>query len=83
MRRADRLFRIVEYLKAHRQVVTAEKLAEVLEVSTRTIYRDIADLISLWFIPRSLLRFYLVPSLFREGSSNAPLLAAGFFLLTC
>ncbi|HEU5047457.1 MAG TPA: YafY family protein [Rickettsiales bacterium] len=44
MRRADRLFRIVEYLKARRQVVTAEKLAEVLEVSTRTIYRDIADL---------------------------------------
>tara|TARA_B100001989_G_scaffold236175_1_gene197921 strand:+ start:1809 stop:2483 length:675 start_codon:yes stop_codon:yes gene_type:complete len=44
MRKADRLFRIVEYLKARRQVVTAEKLAEVLEVSPRTIYRDIADL---------------------------------------
>jgi len=44
MRRADRLFRIVEYLKARRQVVTAEQLAEELEVSTRTIYRDIADL---------------------------------------
>jgi predicted DNA-binding transcriptional regulator YafY len=44
MRRADRLFRIVEYLKARRQVVTADTLAEVLEVSTRTIYRDIADL---------------------------------------
>ncbi|MDH5721897.1 MAG: YafY family transcriptional regulator [Alphaproteobacteria bacterium] len=44
MRRADRLFRIVEYLKARRQVVTAETLADVLEVSTRTIYRDIADL---------------------------------------
>lgn len=44
MRRADRLFRIVEYLKARSQVVTAEKLAEVLEVSVRTIYRDIVDL---------------------------------------
>ena len=44
MRRADRLFRIVEYLKARRQVVTAESLAKELEVSTRTIYRDIADL---------------------------------------
>lgn len=44
MRRADRLFRIVEYLKAQRQVVTAEMLAEELEVSVRTIYRDIADL---------------------------------------
>ncbi len=45
MRRADRLFRIVEYLKARRQVVTADMLASELEVSTRTIYRDIADLI--------------------------------------
>ena len=44
MRKADRLFRIVEYLKARRQIVTADKLAETLEVSTRTIYRDIADL---------------------------------------
>jgi len=44
MRRADRLFRIVEYLKARRQVVTAVAIAEELEVSTRTIYRDIADL---------------------------------------
>ena len=44
MRRADRLFRIVEYLKARRQAVTADKLAVELEVSVRTIYRDIADL---------------------------------------
>jgi len=44
MRRADRLFRIVEYLKARRQVVTADLLASELEVSVRTIYRDIADL---------------------------------------
>ncbi len=44
MRRADRLFRIVEYLKARRQVVTAESLAQKLEVSVRTVYRDMADL---------------------------------------
>lgn len=44
MRRADRLFRIVEYLKARRQAVTAETLADELEVSVRTIYRDMADL---------------------------------------
>lgn len=44
MRRADRLFRIVEYLKARRQVVTASSIAEEMEVSIRTIYRDIADL---------------------------------------
>lgn len=44
MRRADRLFRITEYLKARRTAVTAKILAQELEVSERTIYRDIADL---------------------------------------
>jgi len=46
MRRADRLFRIVEYLKARRQIVTADTLAIELGVSTRTIYRDISDLLT-------------------------------------
>jgi len=45
MRRADRLFQIVQYLRGGR-LVTARALAERLEVSERTIYRDIADLIS-------------------------------------
>ncbi|MBB5516788.1 putative DNA-binding transcriptional regulator YafY [Rubricella aquisinus] len=44
MRRADRLFQIVQYLRGGR-VVTARDLSERLEVSERTIYRDIADLI--------------------------------------
>jgi predicted DNA-binding transcriptional regulator YafY len=44
MRRADRLFQIVQYLRGGR-LVTARKLADQLEVSDRTIYRDIADLI--------------------------------------
>lgn len=43
MRRADRLFQIVQYLRAGR-LLTAKRLAERLEVSERTIYRDIADL---------------------------------------
>jgi len=44
MRRADRLFDIVEYMRRHRRVVTADELAGKMEVSVRTIYRDIADL---------------------------------------
>jgi len=44
MRRADRLFQIVQYLRGGR-LTTARQLAERLEVSDRTIYRDIADLI--------------------------------------
>ncbi|MFT6451498.1 MAG: putative DNA-binding transcriptional regulator YafY [Halocynthiibacter sp.] len=44
MRRADRLFQIVQYLRGGR-LTTAQILAEKLEVSERTIYRDIADLI--------------------------------------
>ena len=44
MRRADRLFRLVGLLQ-RRRTVTAAALAERLEVSERTVYRDIADLI--------------------------------------
>ena len=44
MRRADRLFQIVQHLRGGR-LVTAAQLAEWLEVSPRTIYRDVADLI--------------------------------------
>ena len=43
MRRADRLFMIVQHLRGGR-LVTARMLGERLEVSERTIYRDIADL---------------------------------------
>lgn len=43
MRRADRLFQIVQILRGGR-LTTAAGLAERLEVSERTIYRDIADL---------------------------------------
>ncbi|PID44536.1 MAG: DNA-binding transcriptional regulator [Proteobacteria bacterium] len=43
MRRADRLFQIVQILR-NKRLVTAQELAEHLEVSPRTIYRDIQDL---------------------------------------
>lgn len=43
MRRADRLFQIIQYLRG-RRLTTARWLAERLEVSERTIYRDICDL---------------------------------------
>jgi predicted DNA-binding transcriptional regulator YafY len=43
MRRADRLFRIVQLLRAGR-LTTARTLARKLEVSERTIYRDVRDL---------------------------------------
>ncbi len=43
MRRADRLFQIVQLVRG-RRLTTAEFLATRLEVSVRTVYRDIADL---------------------------------------
>lgn len=43
MRRADRLFQIVQHLRG-RRLTTAAQLASWLEVSHRTIYRDIRDL---------------------------------------
>jgi predicted DNA-binding transcriptional regulator YafY len=45
MRRADRLFQIIQVLRRSRRPVTASQLAAELEVSQRSIYRDIADLI--------------------------------------
>lgn len=43
MRRADRLFLLIQALRG-RRVVTARRLAELLEVSDRTVYRDVRDL---------------------------------------
>ncbi|MBV8334662.1 MAG: HTH domain-containing protein, partial [Alphaproteobacteria bacterium] len=45
MRRADRLFQIIQILRRTRGPITAEVLATELETSKRTVYRDIADLI--------------------------------------
>jgi predicted DNA-binding transcriptional regulator YafY len=45
MRRAERLFEIVQYLRG-RRLTTAAQLAQWLEVSERTVYRDIASLAS-------------------------------------
>jgi len=44
MRRADRLFQIIQILRRTRRPVTAEALAGELETSKRSVYRDIADL---------------------------------------
>jgi predicted DNA-binding transcriptional regulator YafY len=44
MRRADRLFDIIQSLRAAAGPVTAAALADHLEVTVRTIYRDIAAL---------------------------------------
>lgn len=44
MARSDRLFEIIQILRAARQPITACLLAERLEVSERTIYRDMATL---------------------------------------
>jgi predicted DNA-binding transcriptional regulator YafY len=44
MRRADRLFDIIQRLRTARGPTTAAALAEDLEVTPRTVYRDIATL---------------------------------------
>jgi predicted DNA-binding transcriptional regulator YafY len=44
MRRADRLFRLVQLLRGGR-LMTARTLGERLEVSERTVYRDVRDLL--------------------------------------
>jgi predicted DNA-binding transcriptional regulator YafY len=46
MRRADRLLKVIQLLRRHRRPVTGQAMALELEVSLRTLYRDIADLIT-------------------------------------
>src|ERR1700743_3812739 len=44
MRRSDRLFDIIQRLRTATRPVTAAALADDLEVTSRTVYRDIATL---------------------------------------
>jgi predicted DNA-binding transcriptional regulator YafY len=46
MRRADRLFQIIQILRRSSRPVTSHELADELEVARRTVYRDIATLIA-------------------------------------
>ena len=45
MRRADRLFEIIQFMR-RKELARARDLSDALEVSERTIYRDIQDLIA-------------------------------------
>ena len=81
MRRADRLFLLIQQLH-HERVVTARDLAESLAVSERTIYRDVQDL-SLSGVPiegeagvgyRLLKGFHMPPLMFSEEELAALLL---------
>lgn len=44
MRNSSRLFEIIQILRGDSKPITAQALAQKLEVSTRTVYRDIAAL---------------------------------------
>lgn len=46
MSKSERLFELLTLLRAKRYAVTAKELAERMEVSERTIYRDIQSLLS-------------------------------------
>lgn len=81
MRRADRLFQIVQLLR-HDRAITARALAQSLAVSERTIYRDVQDL-SLCGVPiegaagvgyRMMSGFHLPPLMFNEEELAALLL---------
>ena len=46
MRRTERLFQIIQILRAKRGAVTGAQLADELGVSLRSLYRDMAELIA-------------------------------------
>src|SRR5882757_9078658 len=83
MRRADRLFEIIQILR-RKKATRAVDLAALLEVSERTIYRDISDMVSrgvpidgeagVGYILRP--GFDLPPLMFNENEIEALLLGA-------
>ena len=83
MRRADRLFEIIQILR-RKKTTRAADLAERLEVSERTIYRDISDMVArgvpidgeagVGYILRP--GFDLPPLMFNENEIEALLLGA-------
>ena len=46
MRRTERLFQIIQILRRKNRPVTGQELAEELETSLRTLYRDMAELMA-------------------------------------
>lgn len=44
MRRTERLFQIIQILRSTRSPITGRKLADELEISLSTLYRDVAEL---------------------------------------
>jgi predicted DNA-binding transcriptional regulator YafY len=83
LRRADRLFEIIQHLR-RKPTVRARDLGEALEVSERTIYRDIRDLIAsgvpiegeagVGYVLRA--GFDLPPLMFKETEIEALVLGA-------
>ena len=83
MRRADRLFQLVQLIRG-RRLSTAAFLAQRLEVSLRTVYRDVADL-QHQGVPiegeagvgyRLGAGFELPPLMFSQAEANALVIAA-------
>jgi predicted DNA-binding transcriptional regulator YafY len=83
MRRADRLFEIIQHMR-RKPTVKARELSESLEVSERTIYRDVRDLIAsgvpiegeagVGYVLRA--GFDLPPLMFKEQEIEALVLGA-------
>jgi predicted DNA-binding transcriptional regulator YafY len=83
VRRADRLFEIIQFMR-RKEMARAKDLSEALEVSERTIYRDIQDLVAsgvpiegeagVGYVLRA--GFDLPPLMFKEQEIEALVLGA-------
>ncbi len=84
MNKSTRLLKLMQTLRGHRKAVTAERLAERMGVSVRTVYRDIQALVELGasiegsagvgYMLRS--GFFLPPLMFSDDEIEALVLGA-------
>ena len=81
MRRADRLFQIIQILRRSRRPITADAIALELETSKRTVYRDIADLMGQRVPIRGEAGIGYVLQV-ANGNFDLPLMFAGLLVLS-
>ena len=81
MRRAERLFQIIQILRRSTLPVTGAALAAELEVSTRTVYRDVGAMGPRW--PRAMRMVWRRHGIMRDRESRSAYRVRAYSTTAC